>query len=174
MACPEGDNVFSRWGYVTGIAAGSRHKTEAAEFLSAVYTDRELSDALAYGKEQVDYQKGSGKAEPYDYGQVPFTNRQWFGNNLILTPSGVDSENREEELRNIYETLPVTKMAGKSLDLSNMESELQQVMNVYDKYTPVLFGNGYTEEKRQEIKMELEKAGIQKILDEMNRQLEGK
>ena len=86
----------------------------------------------------------------------------------------MDSENREEELRNIYETLPVTKMAGKSLDLSNMESELQQVMNVYDKYTSVLFGNGYTEEKRQEIKMELEKAGIQKILDEMNRQLEGK
>ena len=174
VACPEGDNVFSRWGYVTGIAAGSRYKAEAAEFLSAVYTDRELSDALAYGKEQVDYQRESGKAELYDYGQVPFTNRQWFGNNLILTPSGVDSENREEELRNIYETLPVTKMAGKSLDLSNMESELQQVMNVYDKYTSVLFGNGYTEEKRQEIKMELEKAGIQKILDEMNRQLEGK
>ncbi|MCI8276069.1 MAG: DUF3502 domain-containing protein [Lachnospiraceae bacterium] len=172
VECTEGDNPLCRWGYVTAISVNSKHKKESAELLGAIYSDAEFSNLLAYGVENENYRVIDGIAEPIS-DLFDASRRCYFGNNQITIPTAADSVQKRRELKEILDQIPVTKQAGFEFDCSMVEDEMKNVLQVYEKNYGLLIGEGESFEKALEIcRTEFEKAGLSRIIEEMNRQLE--
>ena len=88
---------------VMGVSAQSAHPDEAFKLLSALYTNEELANILAYGEENVDYAIEDGRAVLLEEGTqserlIQELQRRSLGNTLITLPGEWDSWKKREEL----------------------------------------------------------------------------
>ena len=161
-------------GAMMAISANSAHPEEAMKFLNLLNTDPYVMTLLNYGVEGIHYNLN-------DAGEVEFvadargTYSPWtngVGNVTILPPQkgqGADFQQRFAEFYAGSKKLPVY---GFTFDIKPVETEVAAVTNVKEAYALSLFtGVVDPETALPELLAKLDAAGMQKIVDEANRQL---
>jgi len=164
---------------VTGIAAWTQNEPEALDFLTLLYTDQEVANLITYGVKGEDYIVENNHAIYKDENPLHFFG-EWFTNPLIAYPQKDMADNPriflDEYNKQIVEDIP----EGFRFDTVAVEKEITA--------TNYIFDNGISEYGEEvdnlfhldtnnvdtaiaEINGKLKAAGIDKIIEEAEKQL---
>lgn len=159
-------------GVATGICSYSDNKEKAFELLALTQTDAYLNNLLAFGIEGENYWLENGaikEVSPY----YAF-NRIYFANNMICLPHD-KLQFTPEQYEEIYANAEIFEDSGFVVDIEPIAAELNVVEPVLDDLIFREEKDGVElslEETISDLRKRLENAGIQKIIDECNRQYE--
>ncbi len=170
---PEFSIAFYRRGCKTGVKKDGSDPEGILEVLAAIYSDEELSNALVYGKEGVDYQVKDGRAigRGGDWGSE-YSMTSDLGNPFLTMPGIMDSVSKKKELWQLAETVPLAVRGKISFDISRIDQEICQLDFLYfEKYRDYFMGIKDIETVLEDIRRDAEAAGIEKVLSELNDQL---
>ena len=150
----------------TGITTVSKQPDKAFDLLCALYTDKDLVNAIEWGDEE-NYEVVDGKAvKPMS--EREYIPRLYAGNQLL----GYVEVNEDNNLKEIYpkefEEAKVSKAVGFRFSAKGIEKELETVVGLSD-----LINTRTGEQPMKEMEQIIEKykqAGIDKIIAEWNRQ----
>ncbi len=153
------------------VAASSEQPKEACRFLLAVNTDKEVRNLLQHGIEGEHYKRNA-------QGQVVMLKETYMGvaytqGNLFLldTKEGWPID-LPEKYREFNERAVPSPLIDAELDLSEIEEEISAVRAVSEKYCPALMtGSVDVSEYLPAYCKELREAGIDRIRDELQKQL---
>ncbi|WP_461815663.1 DUF3502 domain-containing protein [Faecalimonas sp.] len=153
----------------TGITTKSNHPEEAFGLLCALYTDKDLVNAIEWGEKGVNYDVIEGKAvKPMSQGEyIPHC---VAGNQLL----GYVEVNQDNNLKKIYPQMidkaKVSKASGFRFSGKGIEKELEEIVALDSL---VYSGNGDEVIKNMEqIIDKYKQSGIDKVIAEWNRQFE--
>ena len=157
---------------INGIASWSEHKDEAFQLLMLLNTDSELSNLLYHGIEGKHYTLADGKVEPID-DEIQRVPRYYSPANEMLThPVGLEPPNKEEVYKEWNKNFQMSPIAGFDLDDSDISTELDVIKSIYEKYESLWTGDEQdVQNQLSKANEELQAAGIDKVLDEINQQL---
>lgn len=162
-------------GAMIAISANSEHPVECMKFLNLLNTDPFVMTTLNYGVEGVHYTMNDvGEAVLNQDARAsfsPWTNG--LGNVTILPPlkgQGADFQQRFAEFYAGSKALPIY---GFTFDQKPVENEIAAVANIREAYALTLFcGAVDPAVALPELLKKLDDAGMQKIVDEANAQLQ--
>ena len=150
-----------------GITTESKKPEAAFDLLYLMYTDGELVNALSWGEEGVSYEVVDGKAvEPgTKKGYIP---RRPSGNMLLAYPEVNSDKNFGKLYPAEMEKAAMSKLSGFRFHGENVKQELDAVAKLWELVSA-------REEKivlddMEEIIQKYKEAGIDKIVEEWNRQ----
>ncbi|MBQ9252734.1 MAG: ABC transporter substrate-binding protein [Clostridia bacterium] len=162
-------------GAMMAISANSAHPVEAMKFLNILNTDAYVMTLMNYGIEGVHYTLN-------DNGEVVFnadaraTYSPWtngLGNVTILPPQEGQGADFQERFAAFYAGAKKLPIYGFTFDKSSLDTEFATIVNIKDQYALRLFtGAADVDTELPELIQKLNDAGIQKIVDEANAQLE--
>ena len=157
----------------TGIYSGSENKDEAFELLAKIYTDPDLNNLMVYGVEGENYTLENGFVKEIKvsdgFNVNPF-NTYRFANQMICYRS-IDNPFTPEQYTEIYENAEVYGDIDFLPDPTNILSELSAEYIAADNISlPKEKEN--LDDILAEYREGLYAAGVQKIIDECNKQYE--
>jgi putative aldouronate transport system substrate-binding protein len=143
----------------------SKHKDEAFDFLMKVYTDPYLTNLLCYGIENKTYVMIEGKVVwPEVF--------PGYGNDYISYPRGYEYADKKERYWKLYDELPYA-FYDFVFDPTDVKDELLATLQVMDRVAYILTGSVEDFDAFiADIRKQLDKRGLQKLIDEVNRQRE--
>ena len=150
-----------------GITTESRKVEDAFDLLYLMYTDRELVNALSWGEEGVNYEVVDGKSvEPgTEKGYIP---RKSCGNMLLAYPEVNSDKNLGKLYPTEMEKATMSKLSGFHFHGESVKQELDAVSKlgelVYARDERLVL------EDMEQIIQAYKEAGIDKIVEEWNRQ----
>ncbi len=160
-------------GVATGICSSSRHKDKAFELLALTQTDPQLNNLLTFGVEGEDYTLADSDKIDTIITLNPF-NTVLFANNMICLKYE-DNVFTAEQYRIIYENAKTHKDSEFVINTEKIADELdtvEPIMNDFKLHEEIDDKKLSFEETVSLFRERLETAGIQKIIDECNRQYE--
>lgn len=153
------------------IPTTSDQPEKACRFLEALNTDREVRNMMQYGIEREHYrlnEKGRVEILKDTYAGVAYTQ----GNYFILNTRTDQPEDIWEKYQEFNDSAVPSNILYFEPDLSGLEEEIAQVRKVSEKYYPALMtGSVNVEEYLPRYCEELRTAGIEKIREELQNQL---
>ncbi len=161
---------------VMGVSAQSAHRDEAFELLSALYTNEELANILAYGEENVDYAIEDGRAVMLEEGTqserlIQELQRRSLGNTLITLPGEWDSLEKREELWEAAKELE-TSVQEQLIYSDELKKKIAELSTwLMDEHSFILSGESEDiEADLERIRQGAWERGCGGILEEMNLQ----
>jgi ABC-type glycerol-3-phosphate transport system substrate-binding protein len=160
-------------------AAPEKNVDACLKYMELLYTDRQFRDTLAYGIE--------GKHFEYYEDTVIRTaegNDHYMQDNFVTGPAisaSVVSANKEtladplqwEKVYKGYEIAQISDTHGFSFDPTNVEAEIAALDAIWSSYNAELVtGTVDTDEAVKEIRSQMEAAGLDKVREEAQRQLD--
>ena len=159
---------------MTAINVNSEHPEEAMKLLNLVYTDKEIYNELVFGMEGEHYNKtGESSIEMVEDPQYDFGGYGWMlGNqfNAYYVPGQEDG--LWEETDKMNRESEISPLRGFVFDPSNVQSEIAQVGSVVKEYENGQFTASDIEKYIKERNEKMEQAGLQKIVDEVQKQVD--
>lgn len=159
-------------GSMNAISANSDHKTEALKMLQLVNTDQKLRDMLGYGIEGTDFQYTSPKVVKR------LTDTWQIGNYAIgsffdmATVEGAP-EDQWDQVKKLNENAGSSVCLGFTPDISKLSTEIANCQATWDKYSKELLTGASDPEKMvPQIVSELKASGMDKIVSELQTQLD--
>lgn len=147
------------------------------KFLNELYTNAELTNLLIYGIKDTHYtlqEDGTAKSitdasGASNYGTLPF-----LAPNQYLSYPGVgNTTDLWDRVRAFNENAQKSLAVGFTFDSTNVATEITAVQNVYDEYQKSIeFGFVDPEVSIPEMNDKMMKAGLQKIIDKKQAQLD--
>lgn len=162
------------------IPIASKNPEKALAFLNELYTNEDMQNLFMYGIEGEDYvvkdeEKGvAGYPEGKDGTSVGWSNEPWLSGNASISYAWeTDPPTIWEDYLEFNASATVSPLFGFVFDIENVKNEISAVTNVITKYCAVIEA-GYADpnESVTALNKELESAGIQKIIDEAQRQVD--
>lgn len=164
------------------VNSSSKAPAAACKFLNLLYTDEYVDNLLVYGEEGVDYvlnEEGFAVApEGYtDMNSVAYSNNMnyyFWGNKWITypVPGGLNKEESQVQMEKNYKG-ELSKYYGFLYDFSSLQAEYTACQNIVNEYKKALWvGAVDVEETLSEMNKRLYAAGLQKLIDEKQRQLD--
>lgn len=158
---------------INAISAHSVNPESALEILRLMYTDKDIYNKFCFGIEGEHYKKvGENRIEKLN-DKYDLTVAWMFGNqfNAFLQPSQSDDVWEQTEKMN-NEALK-SNLTGFSVDVTNIRNEISAVSAVQGEYEKFLnYGVENPHNHLEAYKMKLQKAGIEKIREEIQLQLD--
>lgn len=154
-----------------GIGRGSQHPEKAIKMIELLNTNKELYNLISYGIEGKHYTKDAdGKISIIpDSGYV--TNAAWmFGNQFNSYVQVGQDDDVWEQTKKVNDDSIKSPLLGFVLDTAPIKNEISQVSAVSGEYSEKSFivdGLG----RREEMMKKLDQAGRQKILQEIQKQV---
>lgn len=166
------DTTSSR-GAMMAISTASANPERAMMFLNLLNTDPYLMTLLNYGVEGVHYDLD-------DNGCVVFTDKRadyqpWtngMGNVTILPPTADQGADFWQGFKDYYGAAGEVPTLGFTFDPEPVKTELAAVVNISNEYALALDTGAAPEGALDEFLGKLDAAGMQKVVDEANAQLE--
>ncbi len=158
---------------VTGIYSGSENKDEAFELLAKIFTDPELNNLMVYGVEGENYTLENGfvkEIETPNGFNINVFNISRFGN-LMLCHRSIDNPFTPEQYTEMYENAEVYGDIDFLPDPTNILSELNAEYIAVDNIS-LSKKDKNLNDVLAEYREGLNAAGVQKIIDECNKQYE--
>ena len=159
---------------MTSVGADSKHPKEAVELLKLMNTNKELFNIICWGIEGKHYTVGSTGhiTEIADSGYNGMGQNAWrFGNQfnaLLLEDQADDTWEQTEKMNN--EAIK-SKMLGFVPNTDAVTTELANITNVAEEYKAKRqYGTVAVSEWEKDYAAKLDKAGIHKLRDEMQKQ----
>lgn len=156
-----------------GVGRNTRYPDQAFKVLELMNINKELYNLICYGIEGTHYKLVDGQYAEVIEGAGYNPGSAWrFGNqfNALLLP-GQEPEVwvQTEEFNNNAE---VSKLLGFNFDNTKVRTEIAQIETVFNKYTSFYKGFLPLDSYYEDFKAELSQAGIQKVIDEVNTQIQ--
>lgn len=168
------DVVVGLW----GNAQQSENPERVMMLLNLMYTDKDLVNLLIWGIEGKHYVKVSDNVIKYpegvDRSTVSYTMNALTTSNpfIAYTFEGEDPE-IAQSIQEWNAAANKSKALGFSFNPSNVQNELTAISNVTNRYKKILeTGSVAPESKLQEFITQLEAAGMDKVIEEKQTQLE--
>ena len=158
---------------MTGINARTEHPEKAIQLIELMNTDAELYNLICYGIEGRHYTlTENGQMIPNTEGGY-YLNSDWaMGNtNLGMTMDGQPLDLREQVVE-MNETAYVSRLSGFAFDAVPVEVELAAVNEIIDSYAHQFLTTDDIDALNAKILAECKDAGLDKIVEEANRQLQ--
>ncbi len=166
-------------GALNVVLSTSENKAKAFEFLNWAYTSAEFNDLLNWGvpgkdwivnEEGVaDYPEGVNASNVNyhsDYGFI-------YPNQYLMTPWAGSPEGIWEKYQEFDSDAVVSKAFGFNFDPATVADEVSRLGTVLAKHeNPISFGMVDPEEQLEKLNQELYDAGLQRVMDEKQRQLD--
>lgn len=158
---------------VTGIASWSEYKEEAIHLLALIASEPELANLLTYGLEGIHYEVVDGKVNWLEYDGSYGSDPIWadsIANMHITYPCMLETENKEQRYKEIEDSAELGVKSLYNMDVSEYKESLIEMAKLMTKYDGWLYADNYMElldEQRKQMK----ELGIDKIVEEINRQL---
>jgi putative aldouronate transport system substrate-binding protein len=186
---PQVTNGSAR-GAMTAISANTHYPEKCVEFLNLVNTDEYLRNLLNYGIEGVHYEKvpvpeeekTAAKDRPYTYDvkvrllpkakdyTVPYWVQGGMFNTYVLEADPVDKWAIFKEFNDEAEKTPAT---GFDFNVDPVSIQVAAFGNIMSEYTSTLYsGSVEPSEYIPDLNKKLKAAGIQDVIDEMQRQID--
>lgn len=160
-------------GSMNAISVTSDHPEEAFEYLTLLNTDPYLRTLLDYGIEGVHYEDADGDGliewlpAHENYSMPSFA----LGNMFILPLFETDPSDKWEQFEAFNNSAVVAPSCGFYFDPSEVQNEVAAISSVAAEFAPTLmYGCVDTDEYLQKMNDKYEEAGIDKVLEEMNKQ----
>lgn len=166
---------------INGITSWSKNQDYAFDFLTLLYTDNEIANLVSYGIEGRDYKLDNGRVLGINNdGQFLLTFSE-YTNPFITFPVNDEPDDKQAYMKNIYNQINKTSFEDFRFDTTNVEKEIQETNKVlyndgeYTNYTTeyaALCGGEVEDVDKAlaELNKKLEAAGIDKIIEETNKQ----
>lgn len=163
------------------VYAASEHVDKAVNFLAKVNLDPTMRDMVAYGIEGTHFeylndertviQKITPAADKYG---VPAYTQGTFFNMAAVDPQPANQWDAVRELNERAETSP---LLGFMFQVDQVENEIAALNAVYQKYESTLLTGAHFDELSVEdliaqVNSEFEAAGLQTVIDEVQRQID--
>ncbi len=160
-----------------GIPITAEEPEAAMKFANLMYTDADVMNLLDWGVEGTDYVMKDGEADYPDgvsADNVGYHNKDFLmGNYFLAAPwagNGYGSDFRsvaEAELKKA----PVSPYLGFNADTSDLTNEIAAVTNVMNEYINNIRSGAFDDAMYEEFQNALNEAGMQKIVDTYQQQL---
>ena len=155
---------------VTGICSASKNKEAAMEALDFIYSDIDASNIVDNPEYDI---KTRQKPAELDYDKYENYNGDSGGlcNDLNVFPK----DKRNKKIKEINSYKVDDKIAGRIFDFTKIEEQIKDIMNIEEKYcdkwrkSPLVKGDFETEWNN--FMKELDNAGMEQVLKELNKQL---
>lgn len=174
------------WGdYKTCISSKAKKRNECIDFLTRLFTDPEIANLIQYGKKGSDYtmDKESFVVEKGKLTTAKSIGYQ-FTNQLITNSTRTMARDKKSYQEWFYKTYAKDFPFGFRFDGSSVQEEIEACKRViqekenfedkptttYQKLVALEYSN--IEEGLEKLNEELKEAGIAKVIEEANRQLE--
>lgn len=153
---------------------------KALTVLEMLYSDPVAQNLFYYGIEGKDYEIKDeangliGYPEGVDSTNVGWTNQTWItGNGSIAYVWETEDANVWNDLKEFNDSAVLSPMYGFTYDSSNVTNEITAITNVEDKYLVILkSGAADVDTTLAQFLDELEAAGIQNVIDDVQAQLD--
>lgn len=173
------DNTLITNGSTTGsmiaISSNSKNKEKAFEFLNLLNTDEYLRNLINYGIEDVHYEKvGDQTIKLLNTDQKNYDVSYFSLGNLFLTYKlEGEPEDKWEEFKEFNDDSEVSPALGFKFDSSNVTTEIAAINNVLEEFKSTIYsGSVDVDEYLEKLNTKLEEQGIQKVIDEMQKQID--
>lgn len=163
------------------ISSNSKNSEAAMKFLNFAYTNSELNNLLIYGIEGVHYQYVNKEDNIIDYADgldatttpySPTLGWAWF-NQFTASIWNGNSPDYWNELADFNANAIKSGAIGYTFDSANVKNEITACSNVINKYLKGLTSGVLDpDEALPQMNEELEKAGLNAIIEEKQRQLD--
>ena len=166
--------THSTTGSMIAISSSSQHPARAMKFLELLNTDPYVRNIVVYGIEGVHYKKTSPTSiaflpEHKDYNMLGFA----MGNRLIEYTVDPAPRDANQSLKAFNESGVISPIMGFAFDPEPVKSEISAIKNLSDQYAvPVYTGMSDTEEGVRIYNQQLKASGIDKVLAEMQQQVD--
>lgn len=169
----------TRWIFLAGdnmlaVPSTSKHVNEAVALINWIKKNQDNYDLWSYGVKDVNYKLVDGAV---DISEIPnekrYVTNVWMWNDLRLARFSAKYPQEEIEKLKVWDdNSKVSPFVGFNVDLSKIKAQLSQVTAVMNEYYQNL-GLGILDinEVRDEIMDKMYKAGLQDIIDEVQRQI---
>ena len=166
-------DTTSPQGAMMAISSVSKNPERAMMFLNLLNTDVELMTLLNYGVEGLHYDMADGEVVFLDKRNDYQPWRNGMGNVTLLPPQEGQGADFQDQFKAYYGAAKSIPIVGFAVDATPIETEMAALANVAAEYALALStGAVDPAEKLPAFLAELEKNGMQKVLDEANSQLE--
>lgn len=155
------------------VNKNSKNPERAMMLLNLVNTDKDLFNLLSFGVEGKHYKKVADNMVAV----IPeggYTGLNWvFGNTFIGYLKEGQDKNLVADTTKMNETAKPSPILGFKFDPSKVLPEIANITSVRDQYAPGLeTGTITADEKLAEFQQKLKQAGIEKVIQEMQVQLD--
>ena len=181
-----GENVVISNDKATGkmisINSQSENPELAMDFINRMFTDQKLQDMLSYGIEGKNFEYVDGKVKKHnidgdgvenDYDVPSFTFLCAFNRTPLEGAPGVGDEEFDKEAKEFEDKLVASPVLGFTLDESNIATEIANVQQTQEEYKVNLKTGAFDESYYDEFLEKLNTAGIEKVIEEVQKQLDG-
>jgi len=169
-------------GAMFSIPRQSSNRERALMFLNRLHTDKNLVNMFVYGIEGKHYVfKDDSRqiiepAPGIDPSKNPYFNLIWmFGNQSLLYAYGEENVNAANDLDNFNQNAVKSPALGFSYNPEAMKNEIAALTNIVLEYDPVISSGAVDMNKDglyQKFLQKLKAAGIDRLLEDQNKQLE--
>lgn len=151
---------------MTAVNVNSEHPEEAVKLLNLVYTDKEIFNELLFGLEGTHYNVVSE-----NHVEVAPDSAYNFGSNAWRIGNQFNAWYMPGQEDGLWEAT-VSSLRGFTFNQSNVQAEMAQLAAVAAEYKNGQFTANDIEAFIAEYQEKMEQAGIQTVVDEVNRQIE--
>lgn len=161
-------------GSMHAISSTSQNPGKALELLQLINLDEYARNLITYGIEGRDYTKLKEnyiEVAPDAFSNYAFATGTFFDSLYVTSP---DPEDKWDKIKAwIVDDSTPSPVVGFAFNQEPVVNELAAIKNVTDKYYPLLFtGTVDPETERPKLLAELKKAGIDRVIDEVNKQID--
>lgn len=159
---------------MTAINVNSKHPEEAMKLLNLVYTDKEIFNELLFGIEGTHYTKtGENSVEPVADSKYNYGSQAWkFGNQFLAWTLPGQADDVWEKTAALNESAEVSPLRGFTFNPENVQAELAQISAVMQEYKNMQYQAEDIEKFTAEKCEKLNQAGVQTVVDEVQRQVD--
>ncbi|WP_054027321.1 ABC transporter substrate-binding protein [Bacillus sp. FJAT-28004] len=165
---------------VLGVAANSEKPEKVVQFLNLMYTDKDIVNLFDWGIEGKHYVKLNGQEnvikypDGVDVNNAGYSGASWMhGNQLLSYVFEGDDPEIYKKLEEFNQTALRSKALGFSFDADPVKAEVAACMAVLEQYRlPLEVGVLDVDKTLPEFLKKLEDAGINKIIQEKQKQLD--
>lgn len=171
--CTPYADYFAAGGTMTAVNKKSKNPELAFKFIELVNSDKEIYNLLAFGIEGTNYTKGEDGKITINYDSGYCKNAGWkFGNQYNAQVLSNQPDDVWEKTKEVNETAVRSNITGFKPDLSKIKLEISQIATVNGKFSSVSRGYDEIDNYKEAYLKELEAAGIDKVVDELQKQVD--
>lgn len=168
-------------GKMVSINSQSDKAELAMDFINRMFTDKKLQDMLCYGIEGKNFEYKDGKVVKHnkeadgidnDYDVPAFTFLSALNRTPLDGAPGIGDEEFDKEAKEFEEKLAPSPVLGFTLDESNIATEIANIQQSVNEYTINLKTGAFDESYYDEFLEKLNTAGIDKVIEEVQKQLD--
>lgn len=162
-------------GSMMAVSSTSKNPARVMRFIELLNTDEYLNNLVVHGVEGIHYEKkADGRIEQKSDSKYSLAEKQWMIANVYLTyPTIEEDANKNEKLKAYDESAAPNLLTGFSFVTDDVETELASCAAVDKQYRSQLVLGAIDPDSIYDKYMEeMEKAGMNTIIDEVQRQLD--